>query len=135
MKKLLSICDLPDTDEHTEVLADYEDVEFVGPDGIPRKLDLCNNHKREFDRFKAELAMWSKLGAVSDAVAKPRRTHTASPDNAHIRAWARANQMQLGDRGRIPPDVRKAWEAAGRPTGAPLALVPVAAPNGAAPTF
>jgi hypothetical protein len=38
-----------------------------------------------------------------------------SSDAAVIRAWARSVGMPVTERGRVAPDVRAAWEAAGSP--------------------
>jgi transcriptional regulator with XRE-family HTH domain len=52
----------------------------------------------------------------SRTAAAPRRTsHPQSPvpaDPTDVRSWARANGYQIGDRGRVPADVRAAYEAA-----------------------
>ena len=40
---------------------------------------------------------------------------TPTSDAATIRAWARSVGMPVTERGRVAPDVRRAWEAAGSP--------------------
>ena len=40
---------------------------------------------------------------------------TAPSEAAVIRAWARSVGMPVTERGRVAPDVRAAWEAAGSP--------------------
>ena len=43
-----------------------------------------------------------------------------TPTTAELRAWAREQGMDVGDRGRLSPEVRAAWDAAhsGKGTGA-----------------
>ena len=41
------------------------------------------------------------------------------PTTAELRAWARAQGMDVGDRGRLSPQVRAAWDAAHAATPAP----------------
>lgn len=57
-------------------------------------------------------------------VAGSRRARSSAPtvkrakgptDAAVIRAWARSVGMPVTERGRVAPDVRAAWEAAGSP--------------------
>jgi hypothetical protein len=42
----------------------------------------------------------------------------ASASTSEIRAWARAHGFDVSDRGRLPADVRAAWEAARNGAGA-----------------
>ena len=48
-----------------------------------------------------------------------------SPTTAELRAWARAQGMDVGDRGRLSPQVRQAWDAAhaGEPVATPSTRV------------
>ena len=50
--------------------------------------------------------------ASASGGAKPKRGTT---DAAAIRAWARSAGVPVTERGRVHPDVRRAWEAAGSP--------------------
>ena len=50
--------------------------------------------------------------STSSGATKPKRGTT---DAAAIRAWARSAGVPVTERGRVHPDVRKAWEAAGSP--------------------
>jgi hypothetical protein len=59
----------------------------------------------------------TRRGRSSDAEAKPtsKRTAKGASDAAVIRAWARSVGMPVTARGRVHPDVRAAWQAAGSP--------------------
>jgi len=59
----------------------------------------------------------TRRGRSSDAGAKPtsKRTAKGASDAAVIRAWARSVGMPVTERGRVHPDVRAAWQAAGSP--------------------
>lgn len=46
---------------------------------------------------------------------KPSRSTKAASDSSAIRAWARGVGMAVTERGVVPADLRKAWEAAGSP--------------------
>ena len=54
----------------------------------------------------------SRVGGASTA----KRSAKAPSDAAVIRAWARSVGMPVTERGRVHPDVRAAWEAAGSPS-------------------
>ncbi|HWE56551.1 MAG TPA: ERCC4 domain-containing protein [Acidimicrobiales bacterium] len=75
-------------------------------------------------RFLAAAHAWATGEAAAiertgdRAAATPRASVTAVPSPAELRAWARAHDMPVPDRGRIPVAVRRAWlEAAGIPAG------------------
>jgi uncharacterized membrane protein len=54
----------------------------------------------------------TRSGRSSGASSRGSKT---SSDAAVIRAWARSVGMPVTERGRVAPDVRAAWEAAGSP--------------------
>lgn len=43
----------------------------------------------------------------------------AAVSTSELRAWAKNNGFQVGDRGRLPAEVRSAWEAAQQRTTVP----------------
>lgn len=49
------------------------------------------------------------------ATSRRRATGKAPTEAAVIRAWARSNGMAVTERGRVAPELRAAWEAAGSP--------------------
>ena len=49
------------------------------------------------------------------AARKPRGASKAPTEAAIIRAWARANGMAVTERGRVAPELKAAWAAAGSP--------------------
>ncbi len=61
----------------------------------------------------AESIAMERIG-IQDA--GPPASLVASPTAAEVRAWARANGITVSDKGRIPAEVRRAWECAHRPT-------------------
>lgn len=101
------------------LLCDVEDCGSEGAETVwisygqdDRALELCADHRAELD----ECVGWAMaIGRPHRKVAgtRPRsRQRPAEPDNAAIRAWARANGWpDLGDRGRIPGEVRDAYAA------------------------
>lgn len=67
-------------------------------DGTTSPIDLCPEHVRLF---------------ASVSKPAPRRKTTKSRyDPKAVRQWAREQGMEVSDKGRIPPDVLKAYSAA-----------------------
>ncbi len=52
------------------------------------------------------------VAAPPRAVARPVRGAGGSQDTAKIRAWAKENGYEVNDRGRVPADIREAYEKA-----------------------
>lgn len=89
-----------------------ETVSF-GLDGTTYEIDL---NKKNAAALRDALAVYVANGRKVTG-SRRRRTGTASsaaggPSAREIREWARANGHQVPDRGRIPADVREAYEAA-----------------------
>jgi hypothetical protein len=85
-------------------------------------LDLCPKHEEE---VKATLDAYAHAGHSAGRAARGRRRGPAGrarsaraastsrgESQAEIREWARAQGYAVGDRGRIPGEVRDAYEAA-----------------------
>lgn len=91
-------------------------------DGVDYEIDLTD---ASFADLRAALKPYLRAGRqVGGAVvAGSRRSRPSvrtgagggASDAATIRAWARAAGMPVPERGRVPADVRAAWEAAGSP--------------------
>lgn len=99
-------------------------------DGTTYEIDLTD---ASFATLKAALKPFIKAGRpvgattaatrASARAAKPRparpakgrRRAKAPTDASMIRAWARAQGMTVTERGRVTPELRAAWQAAGSP--------------------
>ncbi|MEE1817635.1 histone-like nucleoid-structuring protein Lsr2 [Streptomyces sp. NPDC004288] len=53
-------------------------------------------------------------GRTTAGRGKGRAVATGSQDTAKIRAWAKENGMNVNDRGRVPADIKAAYEDANR---------------------
>lgn len=63
-----------------------------------------------------DMVLGSRRARPSAAGEEGRSGSTKVPsDAAFIRAWARSVGVPVTERGRVAPDVRAAWEAAGSP--------------------
>ncbi len=90
-------------------------------DGVEYEIDLTD---ASFGELRAYLKPYVRAArAVSGrpastgrkSPARARGTAKPTTDAAVIRAWARSVGMAVTERGRVAPDVRAAWEAAGAP--------------------
>jgi hypothetical protein len=119
-QKVLTVltCDL----DEEEVPA-AETVTF-GFDGSTYAFELCEQHLEEVNEiFHAWIGAARRAGAgrrrsassVPSAPSRPRSGSGASRSGASdIRTWARENGFSVSERGRIPVEVRTAYEEAHR---------------------
>ena len=83
-------------------------------DGTSYEIDLNSAHAQE---LRDAIAPWISAGRRMTArrpASRARRgasTPAASSDAAEVRAWAKANDIEVPDRGRIPAKVREAFDA------------------------
>ncbi|MGH9105988.1 MAG: histone-like nucleoid-structuring protein Lsr2 [Acidimicrobiales bacterium] len=111
-------CDLEDGD-----VSASDSVSFTYG-GKTYTLDLCNQH---LDEVKATLDGFASAGHSTGRATRGRRRNAPSgraskgsrppsaprgESQAEIREWARAQGYAVGDRGRIPGEVRSAYESA-----------------------
>ncbi|MEU9256554.1 Lsr2 family protein [Streptomyces sp. NPDC048270] len=82
-------------------------------DGIEYEIDLAPD---SYDRLLEAVAPFTSVGRRAGRVNRVKATASdasrTSGDTAEIRAWAKANGLQVNDRGRVPKDVRDAYNAA-----------------------
>ena len=83
-----------------------------GLDGASYEIDLNDQHATQLrDALAAYVGHARKVGGRAGA----RRAKASSGDGAsakEIREWAKSNGHSVPERGRIPADVREAFEAA-----------------------
>ncbi|MFG2717335.1 Lsr2 family protein [Streptomyces sp. NPDC048416] len=81
-------------------------------DGVAYEIDLA---PESYDKFLEAVAPFTKAGrrvrAGRGKAAAPARS-TGSNDTAAIRAWAKENGRHVNDRGRVPAELREAYEKA-----------------------
>lgn len=78
-------------------------------DGVSYEIDLSGANA---ERLRSDLAPWiGHARRLGGRKAPGRKTAGKSSANA-IRAWAIANGMEVSSRGRVPADVRAAYEEA-----------------------
>lgn len=83
-------------------------------DGKTYEIDL---NTANADKLRGALEDFVKAGRrtggrSASARGKVRAASVGSPDTAKIRAWAKENGYNVNDRGRVPADIREAYEKA-----------------------
>lgn len=111
--QVLLTCDLDEDD-----VPAAETVTF-GYDGVTYQFELCEEHRDEFAN-----TMHGYIGAArrakggggasgrSRAAAPSAPSRPARQDVSAIREWAREAGYEVSSRGRIPTEIREAYEAA-----------------------
>jgi Lsr2 len=94
---------------------DAEETVTFALDGISYEIDLSNKNA---GKMRDSLALY--VGSARKVGGRRRRSASASRSassngtgsTADIREWARANGYEVSDRGRIPAEIREAYDAA-----------------------
>ncbi|TJZ42742.1 Lsr2 family protein [Streptomyces piniterrae] len=83
-------------------------------DGKSYEIDLSDDNATKLRESLAEFVKAGrKTGGRSGGRGKARAASTGgSQDTAKIRAWAKENGYSVNDRGRVPADIREAFEKA-----------------------
>lgn len=100
--KVLLIDDIDGTDA-------AETISF-GLDGVQYEIDLNETNAA---RLRDDLATWVGHARRSGGRRKTGRSGASrNSDASKIRDWARANGFEVSDRGRVPAEVKEAYERA-----------------------
>ena len=105
----------------TTELVDDLDATVIGPgdggtvtfavDGASYEIDLGRMNQQALrDALAPFIAKARSTGRRGSAA--PRKRSSGNSDTAAVREWAQHNGHTVGDRGRIPAEIRAAYEAA-----------------------
>ena len=93
-----------------------EETVYFALDNVGYEIDLSSDNARALrDALAPYVAAARKVRGRSDGRAgtgRRGRRSSGSPAAAEIRSWARDNGYTLSDRGRVPAEVRDAYNAA-----------------------
>lgn len=82
-----------------------------GWNGVEYSIDLTAEEAQKFEKaLKPYLHAATRVGRAKRG--NPRKTGASGPSAAEIRAWAKDNGFDVPDRGRVPSEVRKAYDSA-----------------------
>lgn len=88
-----------------------ETVQF-GLDGVAYEIDLSTENAEQLRAALTEyVAVARKSGRISRG-ARKARVAVGGPSANEVRDWARANGYEVNVRGRVPQEIRDAYDAA-----------------------
>lgn len=91
--------------------SEAEETVTFGLDGASYEIDLSSaNAEKLRDALAPFVGHARKVGGRRGA--RRGASKTGGPSAADIRDWARGNGYELSDRGRVPAEVREAYDAA-----------------------
>jgi len=96
--------------------SDAEGTVLFGLDGTEYEIDLNAAHASD---LRAALARYTEAGRKVTSTARRagqgnRKTPANGAGDTDVRAWARAQGLEVKDRGRVPADVIARYQAASR---------------------
>jgi hypothetical protein len=82
-------------------------------DGVQYEIDLApDSYEKLLEALSAFMKSGRKQSRGRAQRAGGRQRQAAVPDSAAIRAWAKENGYEVSGRGRVPAEVREAYEKA-----------------------
>lgn len=90
--------------------SDASETVTFGLDGATYEIDL--NDKNAAALRDALAGYVGHARKVTTSKGRKTRATTSGPSARELRDWARSNGHQVSDRGRVPAEVREAFEAA-----------------------
>lgn len=82
-------------------------------DGKSYEIDLTEKNAAKLRKALAPYVAGGRKQPKTGGASSGRKQRSASPangDTAEIRAWAKANGYSVNDRGRVPAEIREAFE-------------------------
>lgn len=112
--RTIKVCDRePDDDDALAV-----DTVVFEHNGKAYELDLCASHLEAWKKFVSDEEEWMQAARPTGRSLPPpaslpmrSRATRADSENAAIREWARQQGINIGDRGRIPVELRERFRA------------------------
>ena len=92
---------------------DADETVTFALDGASYEIDLsAKNATKMRDGLAVYVGSGRKVGGRRRRGAGSRASRSSSTNTAEVRAWARDNGYDVSDRGRIPEEIRQAYDAA-----------------------
>ncbi|MFI5865835.1 Lsr2 family protein [Streptomyces sp. NPDC051546] len=90
---------------------------IFGLDGRTYEIDLNDKNTKKLrdflEKYAAAGRRQAKSGTAAPSKTKRSAASAGSGDTAEIRAWAKGQGMNVNDRGRVPQEIREAYENRG----------------------
>ncbi|MGW1365300.1 histone-like nucleoid-structuring protein Lsr2 [Streptomyces chartreusis] len=100
------------TDDLTGQESEEVQTHIFSLDGVNYEIDLVSdNYDKLFEALAPFISSGRKVGRTKGTGRSSGQTpHGPSPEQ--LRAWARENDYQINDRGRVPASIREAYAQA-----------------------
>ena len=109
--------------------SEAEGTVFFGLDGTHYEIDLSTGHAKE---LRSALARYIEAGrrvtGTTRAAQNGRKAPTSGVSSTEVRIWAKAQDLEVKDRGRIPADVLAQYRA--QPASRTRRRILILAPTG-----
>lgn len=93
--------------------SDASETVAFGLDGTSYEIDLNDQHAAALrEAFSAYVGHARKVTSSRGRKSRGGSTTTSGPSARELRDWARSNGFEVSDRGRVPSEVREAFDAA-----------------------
>ncbi|MFH9969945.1 Lsr2 family protein [Streptomyces mirabilis] len=100
------------TDDLTGAESEEVQAHTFSLDGVNYEIDLVSdNYDKLFEALAPFIEKGRKLSRTRVA-GRPNKALTDGPSAEALRAWARENNYQVNDRGRVPANIREAYQKA-----------------------
>ncbi|MFC5203867.1 histone-like nucleoid-structuring protein Lsr2 [Streptomyces kaempferi] len=106
------------TDDLTGAESEEARTHTFSLDGVSYEIDLVSdNYDKLFEALAPFIEKGRKTGRMSGAgrvsgTGRARKTPVDGPSSEELRAWARANNYEVNDRGRVPASIHEAYRKA-----------------------
>ncbi|MFF4541906.1 Lsr2 family protein [Streptomyces aureus] len=100
------------TDDLTGAESDEVQTHTFSLDGVGYEIDLISdNYDKLFEALAPFIEKGRKTGRTS-RTGKARKAPAEGPSPEELRAWARENDYQVSERGRVPAAIHEAYRNA-----------------------
>ncbi|MFE1522236.1 Lsr2 family protein [[Kitasatospora] papulosa] len=100
------------TDDLTGEPSEEVQTHSFSLNGVNYEIDLMSeNYDTLFEALAPFIEAGRKTGRTKTA-GRPRKSSGDQPTAEEVRAWARENNYQVNDRGRVPASIREAYQGA-----------------------
>jgi hypothetical protein len=98
------------TDDLTGMESEEVRTHTFSLDGVNYEIDLVSdNYDKLFEALAPFIDKGRKQGRAR-GMSRLRKTPTDGPSAEELRTWARQNNYQVNDRGRVPASIREAYD-------------------------
>ncbi|MER7982833.1 Lsr2 family protein [Streptomyces sp. NPDC095817] len=100
------------TDDLTGTESEDVQTHSFSLDGVKYEIDLVSdNYDKLFEALAPFIEKGRKTGRRETDTRRARKLPAGGPTSEEIRAWARENDYQVSDRGRVPAAIHEAYRA------------------------